>query len=59
MWGSGGCGRGGGGGPLNFRPGFPGPNLDDGIEGGGGRNEFHGVAFDLLSFSLFPGVMEF
>lgn len=48
----------GGGGPLNFRPGFLGPRPAPGIGGGGGRKEFHGAAFDLMLFGLFPGDLE-
>lgn len=44
----------GGGGPLNFRPGFLDPNLDPGIWCGGGKNMFHGRAFDSMILSLFP-----
>lgn len=51
------CGGGGGGGPLNFTPGFPGPSPDPDI-GGGGKKEFHGAAFDLMLFGLFPGDLE-
>lgn len=54
----GGGGGGGGGGPLNFRPGFLGPRPAPGIGGGGGRKEFHGAAFDLMLFGLFPGDLE-
>ena len=43
-----------GGRPLNFRPGFLGPNPDPGIRCGGKRNMFHGRAFDLMILSLFP-----
>ena len=55
MWRSGDGGGGGGGGPLNFRPGFLGPRPTPGIGGGGGRKVFHGEAFDLMLFGLFPG----
>lgn len=37
---------------------FPGPSPDPGIGGGGGRKEFHGAAFDLMLFGLFPGDLE-
>lgn len=44
-------------GPLNLRPGFPCPNPDPGIGGGGGRKEFPGTALDLF-FGILPGDLE-